>query len=87
MSLSASDSVPINITPTASQTVHTGSSTISYANTCPYGMIVAMSSKTENTDLIRMALDSGTKAIPSITSGTALADKYLGILRRWWFNI
>ena len=77
MSISASDNVPINITPTATQTVYTGTSAISYTNSCPYGFNVTMSADTEDTSLSRYGEDNGPKTIPS-TTGTSLTDNTWG---------
>ena len=77
MSISASDSVPINITPTSTQTVYTGSTAISYTNSCPYGFNVTMSADTEDTSLSRYGEDDGAKTIPSTTT-TSLADNTWG---------
>lgn len=78
MSISTDSLTSINITPTASQAVYTGISAISYTNTCPHGFNVTMSSASENTSLTRTGSDSGTKVIPTISSGTALADNTWG---------
>lgn len=78
MSISTDSLTSINITPTASQAVYTGTSAISYTNTCPHGMSVAMSSASSNTNLTRSGSDSGTKTIPTISTGTDLADNTWG---------
>ena len=78
MSISTDSLTSINITPTSSQAVYTGTSAISYTNTCPHGFNVTMSSASENTSLTRTGSDSGTKEIPTISSGTALADNTWG---------
>lgn len=78
MSISTDSLTSINITPTASQAVYTGTSAISYTNTCPHGMNVTMSSASENTSLTRTGSDSGTKEVPTISSGTALTDNTWG---------
>ena len=73
-SFSIDDATPISVTPTALQTVYTGASTMSYTNTCPYGMSVTLSSSSSDTNLTRNGTDSGTKTIPTISSGTSLSD-------------
>ena len=78
MSISASDNVPINITPTASQAIYTGTSAISYTNSCPYGFNVTLTSASDNTSLTRYGEDSATKTIPSTTT-TSLADNTWGV--------
>ena len=77
-SISFDSATAINITPTASQDVYTGTNEISYTNTCPYGFNVTMSSVDEDTSLTRLGSDSGTKTIPTISSGTALTDNTWG---------
>ena len=78
MSISTDSLTSINITPTASQAVYTGTSAISYTNTCPHGFNVTMSSASDDTSLTRSGSDSGIKTIPTISSGTALADNTWG---------
>lgn len=78
MSISTDSLTSINITPTASQAVYTGTNAISYTNTCPHGFNVTMSSASENTSLTRSGSDSGMKTIPTISSGTALTDNTWG---------
>ncbi len=73
-SFSIDDATPISVTPTALQTVYTGTSTMSYTNTCPYGMSVTLSSSSSDTNLTRNGTDSGIKTIPTISSGASLSD-------------
>ncbi len=77
-SISVDSLTSINITPTASQSVYTGTNTISYTNTCPYGMNVTLTSASDNTSLTRVGTDSATKTIPSTTT-TSLADNTWGV--------
>ena len=77
-SISTNDTVSMYISPSNSQTTSTGTNVITYTNTCPYGFDVTMSSSTANTNLTRTGSDSGIKAIPTISSGTALADNTWG---------
>ncbi len=77
-SISTNDSTPINITPTSSQAVYTGTSAISYTSTCPYGMDVSLSSSSSDTNLTRSGTDSATKTIATISSGTALTNNSWG---------
>ncbi len=77
MSISASDNTPINITPTSTQAVYTGTNTITYSNSCPYGFNVTMSADSEDTNLTRLGEDSATKTIPS-TTATSLTDNTWG---------
>ena len=77
-SISLDSATAINIVPTASQAVYTGTNEITYTNTCPYGFNVTMSSVDEDTNLTRVGSDSGTKTIPTITSGTELTDNTWG---------
>ena len=78
MSISTDSLTSIDITPNSSQVTYTGTDSVSYTNTCPYGMNVTMSSSSENTDLIRAGTDSGTKTIPTISTGTTLTDNTWG---------
>ena len=78
MSISTDSLTSIDITPAQSQATYTGTDSVSYTNTCPYGMNVTMSSSSENTSLTRTGSDSGMKTIPTISSGTALADNTWG---------
>lgn len=78
MSISTDSLTSINITPTSSQAIYTGTGAISYTNTCPHGMSVTMSSVSDNTSLTRTGSDSGIKTIPTISSGTALTDNTWG---------
>lgn len=78
MSISTDSLTSINITPTSSQTIYTGTSAISYTNSCPHGMSVTMSSASENTSLTRTGTDSGVKTIPTISTGTTLTDNTWG---------
>ena len=77
-SISTSDSVPISITPTDTQEIYTGLSRIRYTNTCPYGFTVTMSAASSDTNLTRKGNDSAPKTIPTISTGTALADNTWG---------
>ena len=77
-SISVDSLTSINITPTPSQAVYTGTNTISYANTCPYGFNVTMTSASDNTSLTRLGEDSATKEIPSTTT-TSLSDNTWGV--------
>ena len=77
-SISADQSTDINITPTNTQTVYTGTNTITYTNTCPYGFNVTMSSNADNTSLVRLGDDTAIKEIPSTTT-TALTDNTWGV--------
>lgn len=78
MSISMNDVTAINIIPTTSQTVYTGTNAISYTNTCPYGFSVTMSSNSTDTNLTRTGSDSFAKTIPTISSGTSLANNTWG---------
>lgn len=80
-SISAESSVLIPITPTGEQEVFTGTNTITYTNACPYGFNIYLSSTTTDTNLTRFGEDNGQKIIPTMTSGTALADN------TWGFSI
>ena len=73
-SFSIDDATPISVVPDALQAVYTGTSTMSYTNTCPYGMSVTLSSSSSDTNLTRNGTDSGIKTIPTISSGTSLSD-------------
>ena len=68
----------IDITPSSSQAVYTGTNSIIYANSCPYGFNVTMSSTTDRTSLTRLGDDSATKEIPS-TAETTLTDNTWGV--------
>ena len=68
----------IDITPSSSQAVYTGTNSIIYANSCPYGFNVTMSSTTDRTSLTRLGDDSATKEIPS-TAETTLTDNTGGV--------
>ena len=76
MSLSADESTQIDIVPTPTQKVYTGSSSIEYSNTCPYGFTVAMSASSEETSLTNTGASQGT--IPTIASGNTLSDNTWG---------
>ena len=77
-SISVDSRTSINITPTSTQSVYTGTNTISYTNTCPYGFNVTLTSASDNTSLTRYGTDSATKIIPSTTT-TSLADNTWGV--------
>ena len=77
-SISTTDLTSINITPSTEQTINAGTNSITYTNACPYGFFVSMSANSDNTGLERQGDDSGTKIIPTITSGNALADNTWG---------
>lgn len=76
MSLSATDNTYINALPT--NQVYTGINEIYYTNTCPHGFMATISSKTASTDLVRIGDDTGIKNIPTITTGTTLANNTWG---------
>ena len=75
-SVSADDTVTISATPTSTQTIFTGTSTVSYTNTCDEGFYLYLSSDSEETDLVRS--DDIDYKIPTISSGTALANNTWG---------
>ena len=77
-SISVDSLTSINITPTSTQSVYTGTNTISYTNTCPYGFNVTLTSTSDNTSLTRAGADSLTKEIPSTTT-TSLSDNTWGV--------
>lgn len=77
-SISADQTTDINITPTNTQTVYTGTNTITYTNTCPYGFNVTISSNADNTSLVRFGDDSAVKEISSTTT-TSLSDNTWGV--------
>ena len=77
-SISVDSRTSINITPTSTQSVYTGTSAITYSNSCPYGMNVTLTSASDNTSLTRYGEDTATKEIPSTTT-TSLADNTWGV--------
>ena len=77
-SISAEDSVLIDIAPTIEQKVFSGTNTISYTNTCPSGFTIYIETNDDTTALTREGSDSFTKEIPTISAGTALADNTWG---------
>ena len=77
-SISSDDIVSIPITPTSSQTIYTSTNRINYTNTCPSGFNVTIASASSNTNLTRTGSDSGTKSIPTISTGTTLTDNTWG---------
>ncbi len=68
------DHVDTDITPTSTQSTYTSSNTITYTNTCPYGLNISFSSSTEETALIRTGSDDGTKTIPTIADTTTTLE-------------
>ena len=77
-SISVDSLTSINITPTSTQSVYTGTSAITYSNSCPYGMNVTLTSASDNTSLTRYGEDTATKTIPSTTT-TSLTDNTWGV--------
>lgn len=77
-SISVDSLTSINITPTSTQSVYTGTSAITYSNSCPYGMNVTLTSASDNTSLTRVGADTATKEIPSTTTAS-LADNTWGV--------
>lgn len=77
-SISTDDTVAIPITPTSSQAVYTSTNRINYTNTCPSGFNVTIASASSDTNLTRTGSDSGTKGIPTISTGTTLTDNTWG---------
>ena len=77
-SLSTDNLTQIAVIPTNEQTVFSGNNSIKYANSCPYGFNVSMSSSTSNTGLTRAGDDSGSKAIKSVSTSGPLEDNSWG---------
>lgn len=80
VSMAVDETVSIPITPTPEQKVYTGSSKISYTNTCPAGFSVKISTNSDSNDLVRTGDDTLIKNIPSISTGTQLTDNTWGYL-------
>ena len=78
MSMSNDTVASINITPTASQTVYTGTNNLTVKNTCPDGATITLTTNsTTSNSLVRTGTDSGTKEIPA-TSTSALSNNSWG---------
>ena len=77
-SISKNDSVSIEISPNPVSTIFTKTDTVSYTNTCPYGLNILMSTKTNSTSLVRTGNDDQLKNIPTILSGTSLLNNTWG---------
>ena len=80
VSMAVDDKISIPITPTPEQKVYTGEGKISYTNTCPAGFSVKISTNSDSNDLTRTGDDVLTKSIPSVSTGTQLADNTWGYL-------
>ena len=78
-SISNDETVEISITPKDTQTVFTGTNTISYTNTCPKGFNLQISSASSDTNLTRTGTDSGTKTLPTISIAGSLTDNTWGV--------
>lgn len=78
MSMSNDTVASINITPTASQTVYTGTNNLTVKNTCPDGATITLTTNsTTSNSLVRTGTDSGIKEVPA-TSTTALGNNSWG---------
>ena len=77
-SISSNEAVEIDITPTDDQSIYYSTNSISYTNTCPYGLNISIATSSSNTDLMRSGLDSETKAIPTLLSGNTLTNNTWG---------
>ena len=80
MSMSASDTASINITPTATQAVYTGTNNLTVSNTCDSGATITMKMSGTSNALTRTATngDSLTKTINATNITGALADNSWG---------
>ena len=77
-SISNDEMASVPIAPTNNQEIYTTTSQISYANTCPSGFDVFISSGSANTSLLRSGNDSGPNEIPTISSDSTLTDNTWG---------
>ena len=78
MSMSNDTVASINITPTASQTIYTGTNNLTVKNTFPDGATITLTTNsTTSNSLVRTGTDSGIKEIPA-TSTTSLSNNSWG---------
>ena len=82
ISMSNDDTVSINVVPSATQTIYTGTNTLSITNSCAYGATVTLTTGSDSTDeksnnLVREGADNLTKVI-SPTTSTSLSSNSWG---------
>ena len=69
ISLSSSTDVPINITPTPTQTIYSSNTTLNITNSCKKGATITLSTNKPHNNLERQGQDTLTKTISSVSGG------------------